>query len=554
MLKKKDAKRFKQIVKIFIKYGYDYILEKKQKTGFIPFFKRDEKLSCLSTPQKIRKMFEELGVTFIKLGQMMSTRSDLVGIKIAKELEKLQDGIEAFDYKIAEHQIQNELKSPVSKLFKNFDKIPIASASIGQVYCATLRNQKDEKVIVKIQRPEIKGLIESDLNLMYYLCDIADKHAFSKYGNLRAIIKEFDRVIHKELNFVVEAKNADIFKYNFLNDSNIVIPRVFWDYTTEHILVMEYLEGEKLKDFFNHNRKYRFAIDKEKIAKLQAQCFFKQVYIDGFFNADPHPSNLFILKGNKLGFVDFGMISRISKPMLNKFSNLFILIIDRDIENLVNQLKNIGMIPYDIDICAFKSDIYDLYDYYYNISLKYLQMGKFVKDLLCLFHEYNLKIPRELYLFSRALVYIESNGQKLNKNFNAIQECKPYIKDILKSKVSPKKIAQKIRNSIFDMEYVLEEFPSSFRAFINTFKKKGLIISFEHKNLNILSNELERVSSRISFSMIISAIIVASALIMTSGKGILLFGFPIFGILGFILAAILGFLMILGLLRRGNVY
>ncbi|RLG14563.1 MAG: AarF/ABC1/UbiB kinase family protein [Candidatus Nanohalarchaeota archaeon] len=553
MMKKiQDAKRFRQIIRIFAKYGYSYVLDKNQNIGFISYLKRDEKLSALSTPEKIRKMFEELGVSFVKLGQMMSTRADLVGEKIAKELEKLQDDVAPFGFAIAEKQIESELKKPISKLFKSFDKTPIASASIGQVYGAVLKNKK--KVIVKVQRPKIKEEIESDLRLIYYLTSIVQKHTFSKYGDLKTLVEEFDRYIHKELNYIVEGKNADIFRYNFLNDKDIFVPEIIWTHTTEYILTMDFIEGEKLKDLFNDQRKYKFHINKKRIAKLQARAFFEQVYMHGFFNADPHPSNLYILPNNKLALLDFGMTGRFSQPVLNDISNLFIFIISGDIENLVRQFMNMHIITVDADIAALKNDIYDLKDYYYNIALKNIKMGQFIQDLFCIFFKYRLKIPRDLYFFVRGLVLVEANGEKLDSNFNTIDECKPFIKEIIKKKVSPKRLRDRLKNALFDAEYILDEFPESLRNFVDNFGKKGLSINIEHKNLEVVANEMERVTNRISFALIISAIIVASALIMTIDKGLLLFGFPVLGILGFVFAAFLGFLMLLSLIRRGDIY
>ena len=547
-----DARRFRQIIKIFVKYGYSYILDKNQNVKFISMLKKDEALSALSTPQKIRKMFEEMGVSFIKLGQMMSTRADLVGVDIAEELGKLQDSVPPFSYNLAEKQIERELKKPISKLFLSFDKNPIASASIGQVYGAVLRNKK--KVIVKVQRPGIKKELESDLRIMYYMSSVVEKHAFSRNLDLKTVIGQFDRYIHKELDYIVEGKNADIFRYNFLNDKDIFVPEIIWSHTTEHVLTMDFIEGEKLKDLFGDNRKYKFPVNKRRIAKLQANAFFKQVYIHGFFNADPHPSNLYILPNNKLALLDFGMTGRFSQPVLNDISNLFIFMISGDIEGMIKQFKNMRIITIDTDVEGLKNDIYDLKDYYYNVALKNLKMGKFIRDLFFLFFKYRLNIPRDLYFFVRALVLVESNGERLDKEFNTVEECKPFVKDIIRKKVSPKRMADRLKNALFDMEYMLDEFPESLRNFVENFGKKGMTVNLEHKNLEVIAREMDRVTNRLSFALIISAIIVASALIMTSDKGVLLFGFPVVGILGFMLAALLGFIMLLSLIRKGDIY
>ncbi len=553
MLKKiQDARRFREILKIFVKYGYSYVLDKNQDIGFFSMFKKNEELSELSTPEKIRKMFEELGVTFVKLGQMMSTRPDLVGVDIAKELEKLQDNVSPFAFSIAEKEIERELKKPIDKSFKSFNRKAIASASIGQVYSAILKNNK--KVIVKVQRINIKQKIESDLRIMYYLLNAVEKPVFSKYGDLKTIIEEFDRYIHKELNYVVEGKNADIFRYNFSKEKDIFVPKIIWTHTTEHILTMEFIDGEKLKDLFNNKRKHKFPIDKKKIAKLQTRAFFKQVYIHGFFNADPHPSNLYILPNNRLALLDFGMIGRFSPSVMDDISNLFIFVISGDIENLIKQFKKMHVITQDVDIDNLKIDMYDLKDYYYSLSLKNLKMGQFIQDLFFIFFKYRLKIPRDLYFYGRALVLVESNGGNLDHNFNTIKECKPYIKEIIAKKVSPKRIADKLKNAFFDIEYLLDELPESLRNLMDNIGQKRMTVNLEHKNLEIISNELERVTNRISFAIIISAIIIASALIMLTGKGLLLFDFPILGILGFVFAAFLGFMMLLSLIRKGDIY
>lgn len=546
---KQYIQRIREIVKISTKHGFNHIIEHIKLKDKLPFAKRYLHYKpCeepdATTPERARLVLEELGSTFIKFGQILSTREDLIGEEYAKEFSKLQDKTPPISYDIVKSTIEHELGHRINYYFSEFDKQPLASASIGQVHKATLKD--GSKVAIKIQKPDILKQTEKDIRIMRYLANLIEKHMTGwKYYNIPQIIDEFERSIRKELDYQQEKTNIKKFRKMFKDDETIFAPKVYDKYSTKRILTMEYINGTKIKDL----KKSRKRFDKKLIAKRGAESFFKQVLIHGFFHADPHPGNIFILKDNVICFIDFGMMGHIDKDFMNDLAQLFIHITNYNINGLINQLTNMGLVNETIDIRTFKYDTIDIMDMYYDNDLKNIQLGEILNKLMKLLVKHKVTLPREIVLLSRAIIIIESIGTTLDPGFNIAEEYKPYAKQVIRRKISPLNLANSIKDNAFEYEHLLKTLPKSMKEIINRMARGKINIEFEHKNLDAFSNNLKWIGNRLSFAMIISSLIIGSSLIMQTDKGHLLFGFPIIGILGFVISAILGLGLIISIIR-----
>lgn len=546
---KRTFKRIKEIIRVLTKFGFGYIIERIQLTKKVPFLKNFSHYESLdeldsTVPQRIRYVLEELGTTFIKFGQIISTRQDLIGKEFAKEFAKLQDNTPPFSYELVKTTIKAELGSSINSLFQEFNNKPLASASIGQVHKAKLKNGKI--VAVKIQRPGIEKQIEEDIYIMRKFAKLIERYIPDwENFNLPGIIDEFERSIKKELNYIQEKINMNKFSIIFKDDKNIVIPKVYDEFLTKRIIISEFIDGIKISDLSKSKKHF----NKQLIAKRGAEAFFKQILVYGFFHADPHPGNLLVLENNRICLLDFGMVGHIDKEFMEDLARLFVFLIDYNINGLINQLTNMGFINETVDIKSFKYDIMDIMDMYYGVQLKDIQLGKTINELMMLLVKHKITQPKEIVLLSRALIIIEGIGKDLDPDFNIVIACRPYAKKVIRQRVSPKRIMDIIKDDFFEFEHFIKILPSTMKDIFSKIAGGKINIEFEHKNLDRFSGNLERISNKISFALIISALIIASSLIMQTNKGQLLFGFPVLGIVIFIISAIMGFGLVVSIIR-----
>ncbi|MEA3430101.1 MAG: AarF/ABC1/UbiB kinase family protein [Nanoarchaeota archaeon] len=546
---KRKFGRIKEIAGVLTKSGFGYIVERIQLKRKLPFLKRLSHYESLeeldsTVPERVRFVLEELGTTFIKFGQILSTRQDLIGEEFAKEFAKLQDNTPPFSYELVRTTIKEEVGRSIDSLFEEFNNKPLASASIGQVHKAKLKNGKI--VAVKIQRPGIEEQIKEDINIMRKLAKLIEKHIPDwKYFNLPVVIDEFERSIKKELNYIQEKTNMNKFQSMFEDDENIVVPKVYDEYLTRRVIITEFIDGVKISELSKSKRHF----NKQLIAKRGAEAFFKQVLVHGFFHADPHPGNLLVLEQNRICFLDFGMVGHIDKEFMDNLAQLFVFLIDYNVNGLINQLTNMGFINETIDIKSFKYDTMDIMDLYHGAQLKDIRLGKIISELMMLLVKYNITQPKEIILLSRALIIIEGIGKDLDPEFNIVVVCKPYAKKVIRQRISPRRIMDIIKDDFFEFEHFIKILPRTMKEIFSKIALGKINIEFEHKNLDRFSSNLERISNKVSFALIISALIVASSLIMQTDKGQLLFGFPILGIVIFFISAIMGLGLVISIIR-----
>lgn len=546
--------RLRQILQVFAKYGFGYIIDRlkidqnivrKNLNRFISI----KKLEIFDMPVSVRarKVLEELGPTFIKLGQILSTRPDVIPLEFCKEFEKLQDEVPAFEYKKVKEEIRNELKNPIDKIFNNFSRKPVAAASLSQVHFAELKT--GEKVVVKVQRPGIRKVITKDLYILEGLAKLMEKHIEeSKIYNPVGIVNEFKETILKEMDFNSEAIHIVRFRKNFKDDTTIYVPKIFHNLSTGRVLTMERIEGTKITDI---EKIVELGLDRKQIAVNGANAILKQIFVDGFYHADPHPGNIFVIEGNKIAFLDYGMVGRIDEETKDQLANILTAIIERDVPEISEAIITMGFID-EVDVRKLNLGLADLIDNYYGIPLKELRIGPLLVDIVKLVSQYRVKIPSDFFLLAKTLLTIESIGKKLHPEFNMTVQAKPFVENLLKSRYSPKKIAKEIRTFVKELYRFKNTFPKDINLIFSKIKKGTLKIDFEHQGLENFILHMDKVSNRIAFSVIIAALVVGSSIIMQTDKGPLFLGFPVLGIIGFLVASILGLGLAIAILRSGK--
>ena len=547
------VKRYRFIASVLLKHGFGYLLKELQLHSMLPLSQRIMRSGLgkeISQPFPVRArlVLEELGVVSTKFGQFLSTRPDIVSPELAKELAKLQDNTKPFEFKFAQERIEKEFKVPLGELFEYIEEKPLASASIGQVHRARLKNGKT--VIVKVQRPGIEESIEIDLAILMDLARLAEKHMASmRVLGPVALVEEFSRSLRRELDYVREGRNAERFRKNFKEIKYVKIPLVFWNYTTKHVLAMEYLKGIKVNDL----EKIRKAkLNPKKIAEYGAKTFMKQVLVDGFFHADPHPGNIFVTKKGMIAFMDFGMTGFIDLKTKKELANLFIAIIAQDTEKTMKWLFRIIKVGNTADLEGFKRDVNEMIAQYHGASLKEVEIGSLLNELIALAHTYRVRIPSNLLLLGKAMITIEGIGRQLDPEFNLAEAAQPFAKKLLKERISPKRIMQNWAENLLELNDLGAELPGRLSRILQKIEAGSLKMDVQHQGLGEFTSELNKSSNRIATSMIISAIIVGSSLIIISNKGPFVFGMPAIGLVGFCFAALLGALLVVSMLRAGK--
>jgi len=546
--------RYRQILTVFFKYGFGDLVELLKIEQYIEIGlqliskNRRSRLEKLSRAQRVRMACEELGPTYIKFGQILSTRPDLVPVDFIKELSKLQDNVPSRPFSEVSKIVESELGGPPEDIFDFFEKTPLASASIGQVYRATLKD--GEAVAVKVQRPGIKKIIEVDLEIMLHLATLMEHHIeeMSLHQPVK-IVEEFARTLEKEIDYTIEATNMERIASNFLNDLTIYVPKVFRDTTTESILTTELVEGIKVSDI---DRLEEAGLDRKLITVRGADIVLKQIIKHGFFHADPHPGNIFVLPDNVICLLDFGMTGSVDRRTREDFIDLAESVVNRNESRATQVLLKLTYWDEDPDIRLLEKDVADFMGRHLHKPLKDIKIGKLLNNLLELAFQHRLRISPDIFLMLKAFSTIEGVGLMLDPDFDMIKQAAPFIKEVKHARMSPHRITGDIFRLAIELFQFVENFPKDILSITRLIKQQKLSLNLEYKGLDKMLSTYDQISNRISFSIIIAALIIGSALVIMSKVPPLFYDISLIGIVGFLAAAIMGIWLLVAILRKGR--
>lgn len=541
--------RYREIVAILVKYGFGDALEKLVLQKHLDFGrnfilgKAAVETARLSHSERMRMAVEELGPTFVKFGQMLSTRPDLAPPDLIRELEKLQESVPSFSTENARQIIEEELGSPIDVLFTDFMDSPLASASIAQVHKAVL--PEGDTVAIKVQRPDIDKIIEVDLEIMLHLATLVERHfkeadVFDPVGT----VKEFARVIRKELDFRLEAANIEHFLINFQSDRTIHVPHVYRELSSSKVLTMEFIGGYKVSEITRINPKV--------VASRGSDLVLKQIFIDGFFHADPHPGNIRILENNVICFLDYGMMGVLSKEHREHLADILVGIITKDASRITKTLLKLSKYNKVEDTESLESDIVELIEIYSACPLKELEIGNLLQRIGSMVTEYHLKLPRDFYLLAKALVTIEGVGRKLDPDFNAVEHANPFAKKLIRERMSPRRLIEDLVNSALDARLLMHDLPFEAREILRLMKRGEAKIRFEHEGLDPMLKTLDQIANRMVFAVVLASLVIGSALIVLSGIPPKWHEIPVIGIAGFLTAGMIGFWLLFSIIRHGK--
>ncbi|MFO7766954.1 MAG: AarF/UbiB family protein [Pelovirga sp.] len=551
----RSLKRYRQVLAVLFKYGFGHIVEQLNIDYYIQLGKRavsfgstSKELQRLPFGARFRLALEDLGPTFIKLGQLLSTRPDLVPADIIDELKKLQDHLPAVAIDDIRAQIHVELGHPVEELFHSFELTPLATASIAQVHRATL--QDGTEVVCKVRRPGVETVIATDVDIMMGLAYLANKHlpGADTYDPI-GIVKEFRRSIQRELDFRREGRTIDRFRTNFEEDETVYIPAVYWDYTDHTVLTMEYVSGIKIS---NLEELELAGHDLKLIAQRGADCFLKQVFQYGLFHADPHPGNLYILENDVICIFDFGMVGRLDNELKVHLTELLLAVLRRDADQIITQLLYSGDLSDESNRKNLRHDLNEFIDEYYDTLLQDIKVGKLLFDFIQILAHYQIKFPSNLMLLSRSLIVMEGLGRQLDPHFNMVERLQPFAEQIIKERYSTSNIVKDAVGTVREYHALGKSLPKDIKEFVNRVNRNQFKVDLEHRGLERLITDLEKSTNRISFSMVIAALIIGSSVVMQVDKGPTLMGFPIIGLFGYSVAGFLGFGLAIAILRSGR--
>lgn len=550
----RHLQRYRQIITVLFKYGFGDLMDSLKIEQYLEIGlkkvspKKREKLETLSRPERVRKALEELGPTFIKMGQILSTRPDMIPVDLIQELVKLQDNVPPFPYSEVTGIVESELKSPIKKIFQYFEEQPIAAASIGQVHKARLIN--GEEVVVKVQRPGIRKTIEVDLEIILHLATLMEKHleGWEIHRPVR-IVEEFADTLEKEIDYTGEASNLERFARQFKDEPTVYVPGVYREATTARVLTMEYINGIKASSI---ERLENDGFEPKEIARRGADLIMKQVFIHGFFHADPHPGNILILPDNVICYLDFGMMGRIDRLSRENFADLVMSIVHRNEAKAADALLRLALWDEEPERKALEKDVADFMDRHFYRPLKELELGTLLHQLLSLSSKHGLRLPPNQFLMLKALSTVEGLGKMLDPDFDITKQAAPFVRRIQLERVHPRRIAGEMLDSGTEFMHLLKDIPGELREIIKQARQGKIKIEFEHRGLESMYSTHDRISNRLAFAIVLASLIIGSSLIVLSGIPPKWHDIPLIGLAGFIIAGLMGFWLLLSILRRGR--
>jgi ubiquinone biosynthesis protein len=549
----RSIRRYLNVVRVLSKYGFDQALEMLGVAEVVGrsrqlFGRSKPDIARLTAAERMRLALEELGPTFVKLGQILSTRPDVIPHSFVREFEKLQDNVPGFSFEEVLAQITEELGAPVERFFAEIDPVPLAAASIAQVHRARLITGED--VAIKVRRPGIVAVVESDISALLALAGMAERHiSGSELYDPVGIVREFARTIRREMDFTREGHTIEKFRDNFTKTEWMYFPRVYWEQSSRAILTMEYIAGVKVSDQDDLSRQ---GLDGKLIARRGAESFLEMVLNHGFFHGDVHPGNVLILPNNVICLLDYGIVGRLDEELKTFLTDILAAIVKRDMDEVVSLLLFAGDISDSLDTRALKRDLSNFIDGYYEIPLKDIEVGRMLLEFIEIISLYNIRISPDLMMLTKSLVLIEGMGRALDPAFDMVEQLRPFIVKAVRQKFSPLRVSRDINHILSSYLNLARNIPRDLKEIINRINRNKFKIDLEHRGLDKFTADFDRSINRLSISMILAAMIIGSSIIMHTDKGPKIMEFPVLAFFGYTVAGFIGLWLVYAILRSGR--
>jgi ubiquinone biosynthesis protein len=534
-----NLRRFSQIGRVLVRHGFGFVFdvrrERREKKGLQEFL-------APNFGVRLRQTLDDLGPTFVKFGQVLSTRSDILPDSVLAELQKLQDTVRPLPAGAAQAIVERELGAPVEEVFTRFDPEPLGSASIGQVHRAVLRD--GEVVAVKVQRPEAPGRVESDLELMREFADFLDRRFGRRiFVDVRGLVAEFETVIRRELDYTAEAENARRFAVNFAG-TPVVIPRVHLEYSTSRVLTLQYIEGTRFRDI---QPLLLSPSERRRVASMGADAIFKMAFEDGFFHGDPHPGNLILTPQGNLALLDFGMVGYMSRGDIEALSRLFIAVVQRDAAAALRGLESLG-VRYAPEVRGdLERDLREFLNKYSGLSVGEVTLGQALSELISLARRYRLRVPPVFPLLTKALVTAEGLARAIDPTINVYEVARPYARRLLAERLKPEAVLEGTRERALEYARYVEDYPEQIRQLLAEVADGELEVRLMHSGLDELIGGVDVLANRLVFAVVTGALLLGSCMLGAfdhGGPGVPYLGVPVVWFIGFTLSLIMGSILL----------
>lgn len=554
-----EIARFRQVGEILLKNGLGFLVERLELGRFLPAWRRrssesERLVARLSVPERVRRTLEELGPTYIKLGQVLSTRPDLLPPEYISQLSLLLDSAPAVPAKDVRSQLENELGQVTENIFAELNWEPIASASIGQVHRAVLKN--GQRVVVKIQRRGVDRMVEADLDLLLRQVRFVEgRSAAVREYRLSELLAEFAYALREELDYTSEGRNADRLRQNLSGDPRAWVPRVFWEYTTRRILTMEDIAGLKLSDL---ERLRAEKYDLSAIANLVVELYLKQVFDDGFFHGDPHPANILVCD-ERIGYVDFGMVGHLSEATKANLRDLLWAVVTQDVDEMIYTFRRMGAVAGRGNVQGLSRDLQRLLWRHYGLALEEVPIGEFLAEVLATAFRHQVRLPAELAVLARTVLVLEGVAQSLDPGFRLVEAAQPFVARIARERYSPAHLSQQGLKVLRQVERLAHDLPPRLNSISAQLEEGRLTLGLDVRRLESILGKLDVVANRLAFSIVVAAMIVGSSLVILGGDRAAVFRLPLIGTplpiaqVGFVAAGLMAAWLIFSIIRSRGV-
>ncbi len=547
----RGLRRYQDIAQALVKYGYVDVAEALRLRRPLSLGQRlfgASEITHSGKPQRLRMLLEELGPTFVKFGQLLSTRVDALPPPYLRELASLQDRVPAEAFPVVQTIVEAELQAPLDRLFLTVEPTPLAAASIAQVHRATLKC--GTQVAVKVQRPRIPQTIAADLDVLRDLAHLSERYmAEWRPFNPSGLVEEFAHTITKELDFRQERRNLERCAHNFHDDPTVLTPKVYPELSTARVLTMSYVEGIKISD---REGLMRAGYDLHTVAVHGANALLKQIFVHGFFQGDPHPGNLLVLPNDVIAILDYGMFGVIDAETREQLATLLLAVVQRDASKMIRALTNLDIVDNEHRRRELRRDVSTLVDTYLNVPLEQIDLSVMLDEMLKIIHRHGLQIPPDFLLLIRALTTAESLGCKFDPAFKIAEHVKPFAEHLVSERFDPRYLIRRLGITGSEAGDLLTFMPGAMLHIMERLQRGDLQIGVEMPQLDRLTRDYDTASNRLTLAIILAASIIGSSLVIQTETPPLLWGYPALGLVGFLISVVLGLSLVVAILRSGG--